>query len=393
MMRAALALLVGLLLVFQIVRTAMVASFAEDQPARAATLWPAHPDVIFSAGLRKAGDLALAGKPVDRRIVRPMLEAAVKAPLAPEPFLVRGVEAQLRGDLTGAARSFQEARRRDPRSIAAHYFLADLYLKTGQTREGLEEISSLARLIPQSRSQIAPYLAAYARNPRSAGEVRRLLRRHTAMQPELFNQLATDASNADLILYLWDGKAASDHRPWQEKLVTSLVGGGRYRRAHRLWARFASQPVRPALLTDPGFGLRNLPPPFGWTLLSDSGGLAEPDGRGGLRLLHYGRDDRTLASQTLLLPAGRYRLGMRINGQSPASSSLAWRVSCLPARKPILTLGLGPGRGGDSRAASFVVPPSGCGAQQLQLIATAPEFPEQAELSIGDLRIDREGGR
>ena len=97
-----------------------------------------------------------------------MLSASAKAPLAPEPFLVRGVQAQLSGEQQLALRSFLAARQRNPRGIAARYFLADHYLKVGETGPGLNEISALARLVPQSLPTVAPYLAAYAKTPSAA---------------------------------------------------------------------------------------------------------------------------------------------------------------------------------------------------------------------------------
>src|SRR5438445_6063984 len=91
-------------------------------------------------------------------------DAAIKAPLAPEPFLVRGVQTELNGNSNVAAQAFAAAERRDPRSVPARYFLADIFYRAGDPRRTLDQIGALARLTPNGPETIAPYLAAYAKN-------------------------------------------------------------------------------------------------------------------------------------------------------------------------------------------------------------------------------------
>ena len=181
-------------------------------------MWSSHPSVILATGLDEVGRTAATGKPVDKVLVEGLLAVAVKAPLAPEPFLVRGVEAQLVGNEALAARAFLEARHRDPRSVAARYFLADHYLRTGETRQGLSEISALTGLVPQSLDGIAPYLAAYARSPGGAPEVKAMLGGHPELEPLLLNVLAADPGNNKLTLYLWSGHDGEIARGWQEQI-------------------------------------------------------------------------------------------------------------------------------------------------------------------------------
>jgi hypothetical protein len=167
---------IALFVAFQVVRVAGVQSFSGQEPSRMASIWPGHPAVILESGLAKVGAMAAAGKPVDPPLLHQLLAASAKAPLAPEPFLVRGVEAQLAGDQSTALRAFLAARHRNPRTIAARYFLADHYLRAGQTGPGLAEISALARLVPQSLPSVAPFLAAYARSPGAAAQVKAMVR-------------------------------------------------------------------------------------------------------------------------------------------------------------------------------------------------------------------------
>jgi hypothetical protein len=369
------------------VRVAVVQ--ANPSSPLASAIWPGHPTVIFASGLAEIGNAAVARKPVAKSEVNRLIAAAAKAPLAPEPFLVRGVEAQIGGDERLAGGVFGEARRRDPRSMAARYFLADHYLRTGQTRRGLGEISALTRIVPESLDGVAPYLASYARSPGGAEEVRRMLRRQPRLEPVLLNTLAADARDAKLVLRLWSGRGGDEARPWQQRLLNSLVEAGRYAEAEAAWRKFGG-----AAKSD-GQDLADFSsmilPPFGWSLASGPAGVAEPDDGGRLRILYYGRDNLALASRLLMLKPGRYRLSMRVSNASPGADSLAWVVRCLPSSSQIATVGL-QGANKGVLTGSWDVPPTGCDAQWLELIGRAPDFPQQAEATISEFRLGRGGG-
>ena len=124
---------IALLVAVQVVRNAAVDALAPMDPAAAAKLWANHPSVEISAGLAQIGSDARQRKPIDPGTFRMIDDAAVKAPLAPEPFLVRGVQAQTGGDAEAAHRAFVAAQTRDPRSLPAAYFLADYYFRVFNT--------------------------------------------------------------------------------------------------------------------------------------------------------------------------------------------------------------------------------------------------------------------
>ena len=390
--RAVIVVALALLAAAAVIRAAFASAYASRNPTLAAAAWRGHPSVIFAAGLDEVGRAAAAGQPVDKATIDRLLAASRKDPLAPEPFLVRGVDAQVAGNQALAERAFIEARNRNPRSIPAHYFLADLYLKTGQIRRGLGEISTLTRLLPQSLGGIAPHLAAFARSPGGAAEAKAMLHEHPELEPLLLDTLALDASNDRLMLYLWSGRGGEGARGWQERLLNSLVAAGNYDQARAAWIRFSPAPSQRGELVDPGFAAQSLPP-FGWVFASGAGGVAEPEGRDRLHILYYGRDDLVLASQLLMLKPGSYRLSMRVGRASSTAKSLAWTVRCLPSSNEIVAIGLaGAGQGG-ALTATFAVPPSGCTAQRLELAGTAPELPEQSDVTIAGLRLERAAGR
>lgn len=384
-MRWLAAILVGLFLSFLVLREALVTAYAGRDPARAAMLWPSHPSVALESGLAQIGEAAAAGRPPDPALVERLLAISAKAPLAPEPFLVRGVQARVAGDEAGAGRAFLAARERNPRLVAARYFLADHYLRTGDTVDGLAEIAALARLVPGSLSQVAPHLASYARTPGVAPQVKALVRENPELETALLITLAGDARDSELALYLWSGRTAQGSKQWQERMLQSLVKSGRFFEAAAAWSRFSGGLA--AGQVDPDFRTDRLAP-FGWILASDASGVAEPQGQGRIHLLYYGREDKVLAGQLLMLEPGRYRLSMRVSGATPTAESLAWTIRCLPSAAELASLPLDQ-RGG-ALSASFAVPAAGCRAQRLELRGTAPEFAEQAEATIANLRLEGE---
>ena len=334
--------------------------------------------------------MAAASRPIDPALIRKLVATSAKAPLAPEPFLVRGVEAQLAGDEALALRSFLAARQRNPRAMAARYFLADLYLKGAQTGPGLAEISALARLVPQSLENVAPYLAAYARSPGAAPKIKAMLKGQPQLETVLLNALAGDAANVRLIHYLWDGRGGEGAKPWQSRLLYALVEAGRYAEAREAWLRYSNISVEKDRRSNSDFTTEALAP-FGWSLASGPAGVAEPEGADRLHVLFYGRDNLVLASQLLTLPPGQYRLSMQVGATSPASSkNLAWTIRCLPSATEAGSLRL---EGVGAVAKSFAVPALGCGAQKLELAGTAPEFAEQSDIMISQFRLEPEQAR
>ena len=380
-----------------VVWNAFVAAFAETQAGRAAGLWASHPSVALSAGLAHIGELAATGRPVDAGVTDPVIGIARDAPLAAEPFLVRGVELRLAGDEAAAGIAFVEARRRDPRSIASRFFLADHHLRTGAVGSGLEEVAALTRLVPGGAARIAPVLAGYALTPGAAGQVRTMLRRHPELEPALLARLARDPRNVELVLSLASNRAGPDGKPpiWQARLVQALVTSGQYARAYDQWSRFMGVPTsgpRRPLLFDPRFERGDAVAPFGWTLASGKGGLVEPD-NGGLHVIYYGRDNIDLASQLLLLAPGKHELAMKVANGGEEASALAWTLTCLPSKKVILSVDLARSTAARGAGQAFEVPGSGCAAQRLKLSGKTPDYPQTVDLTLSGLTLTRGGAR
>lgn len=379
--------LVALLVAVQLVRMAAVRVLAEGRPADASRLWSAHPDVELASGLTAIAVATRERKPVDPRALDLILDAARKEPLAPEPFLVRGVQAQLSGDDRLAEQAFLAAKWRDGRSLPARYFLADLYFRRGDSVRGLPEIGALARLAPNGVKSLAPYVATYAKNRSAWPQLKALFRSSPKLEESTLTALSSDAGNAETVLALASSGRTSPSSPWLAPLIDSLVKAGQLAKARQVWARVAQ--VRLAsdtLLYDPGFTEAAAPPPFNWVLTSSTIGLAERLRGGGLHVIFYGQEDGALASQLLVLAPGRYRLTTTSSGRPTNGNALHWALTCVGTKGPFASIPLTAAIAG---AWSFVVPP-GCAGPRLELSGSAPDIPSQSEATIRSVSLARE---
>ena len=336
--------------------------------------------------MEQIGRAAASRRSPDPAIIGSVIAAARWAPLAPQPFLVRGVGAQVAGDLDLAERAFREAEIRAPREPAPHYFLAQHYILTNRPELGLREIAVLANLVPQGIPSLAPFLADYAKTPGAVPHLKGLFRRQPAIGEAVLSTLASDAANADLVLALAEAQTGGAAPPWTPRLLEALVAANEFGRAQRIWSAVTGLSVGGGIF-DPGFRGSSAPPPFNWSFATGAAGLAEP-AAGGLHIIYYGRESAAMASQLLVLASGDYGLGMRIAGGGPGLGALRWSLTCLPSRARILDLPLDRGKDG-VLAGSFRVPANGCAAQRLELAGTAPEVARQADVTITGLRLTR----
>lgn len=339
--------------------------------------------------MQEVGEAAAeGGSPGEATFLR-LRAVATSNPLRTEPFLVEGALAERAGDYDRANKLLAEARARDPRSAAARYLYADTAVRQGKVVEALKEMAVLSRLVPGTSVELVPALAQFAQSPGSHEKLASILAQNPQLKTPVLNALSANPQNAELVTAL-AGPTPNDPgaRAWQSRLLNGLVAQGHYQRAYGLWRRFAQLPREAAvpLLFNGSFRELPAPPPFNWDFNLSDAGIAEP-GKGNLRVLFYGRQDATLATQLLLLPPGAYRL------QSPIMSrveptALSWVLTCAGGKVSLLQLPLN--RSG-SQQGTFTVPETGCRAQQLQLNGKMEESPQDIDVEIGPLQIERLG--
>ena len=336
---------------------------------------------------------AAAGVNPPKATLEKIKQLARESPLSAEPFLVAGALAEKRGALEPAGQLYQEAVRRDPRSLAAHYLLADLDLRTGQTEGGIRELAELSRLAPATSVQLVPAVAKFSHSPGAADQVRRMFRSNPALEEPVLSVLAQDPANAEFILSVATRtpERSGPSPAWREILLDGMIAKGQYTQAFAIWSRLTgSSSTNGTGLFNPAFRPSNDPPPFNWSFSATDAGVAEPE-NGSLRVLFYGRDNTSLAKQIMLLPAGRYRLAMPVTANSGDPHAIGWSIECLPAKTGILQLPLSRIRGSEMVAAEFEVPAQGCEAQQIELDGVSEESPATVDLQIGPLTLQRMG--
>jgi tetratricopeptide (TPR) repeat protein len=383
--RRLLVVAIALLVAAQVVRNSAVAALAELHPQSAASFWPGHPSVELSLGLAQIGLASRERKPVDPAAFAMIDDAARKAPLSPEPFLVHGVAGSLAGDADAAKRDFQAAQWRDPRSMPAAYFLAEHYLRSGQALDGLRQTALAARLSPGGQSSVAPFVALYAQTASNWLQIRALFQSNPTIEDGVLEALARDPDNAEAVLALADAQHRSADSQWLRNLMQSLVAAGDYRRAHAIWATIAK--VEPAtLLYDPDFTAGQAPPPFNWALAASGVGLAERQPGNRLHAIFYGQQDGVLASQLLLLPAGSYRLSMALDTGAQHPELLGWSVRCDKSPMPLAMTSVQAA----ARGWTFTIP-ANCAAQWLELSGRSADIAQQADVTIGRLSLARAG--
>jgi hypothetical protein len=311
----------------------------------------------------------------------------VKAPLAPEPFLVRGVQAQVEGDMEAARRAFAAAQWRDPRSMPAAYFLAAHYCRTGKTFEGLQQTVVLARLSPGGPGAAAPFIAAYARDRSNWPLMRELFRTQGWLEGGVLAKLAEDSRNADAILALADAEHRKPDSGWLRPLLSNLVASGDYTRARAIWSTIGGGHAGDALIFDSGFSEPDPPPPFNWSLASSTVGLAERESGGRLHVIFYGNEDGVLAGQLLLLPPGGYRLQMQIVGSPLHPESLRWSIRCDKKDLPVAAASIDQ----VARTGWAFQVPADCPAQRLELSGRSGDIAQQSEATITGLDLVRAG--
>lgn len=385
-LRAVFSLVAVLLLGVQVVRNAVVLKLAETRPAEAAQLWSRHPAVEISEAMTEIARAARDRHPAPDSAFATMADAAAKDPLASEPFLVRGVRAELTGDGAAAQRAFQAAQWRDPRSLPAAYFLADRYFRLGDAGRGLREIAALSRIAPSGRATVAPYIAAYAASPVNWPMLRQLFQSNPDLAASALAVLARNPASAPAVLALADRRQKLADAPWLPSLLNSLIQSGKYGQARAVWERANGARVQPGeLLHDAAFTDRSSVPPFNWELTSSTVGFAERQPGGRLHVIFYGQEDGFLASELLMLPSGSYRLSMRLIGDRAQSRALSWSLWCDKGTEPLTSATV------DALAAHALVfqVPSGCPAQWLKLGGASSDIPQQIDVTISGLRLEK----
>jgi hypothetical protein len=377
---------VGILMGLEVARVATANGSAEGDPEFAADLAPFSPPALVSSAMAEVGRAAANGQRVDSATLEKLKNAAAGAPLQLEPFLVHAAIAERKGNLVTAESLLEIARSRDPRSTAALYLLADVRLREGKIVQGLRQLALLSRIMPATSVQLVPALADFARAPGAEQTLAAILRTNPELRRPLLNSLSTDSANADLALALAGPELRSPEpgsQAWKSRLLRGLVQRGETDHAYAMWRKFAGLPSGfSALLFNGDFRTLAAPPPFNWTYISGSAGIAE-SANGKLRVLFYGNTEQTLASQVLLLNPGAYWFQAQVSGNL-VPGGLSWTLTCSRGGPPIMDASLSL----SSPDVRFEVP-ADCPSQTLRLIGHLQDMPQDSDVQVGPVRLEK----
>ncbi|GEM_PF-6899839 len=162
--------------------------------------------------------------------------------------------------------------------------------------------------------------------------------------------------------------------------VDRLIELGEYRRARTVWAKAFAIPANRLAVApyDGNFALaaaRAVDTPlsqFEWVVNPDLVGAVTFGGDAGGSALTIPSDvaaGTAVISQLVMLPAGQHALSARLGSGSNAGSA-AWTVTCLPSKQE-LPRRLPRGTDDELSAVAFEVPTVGCAAQRIALTARA----------------------
>lgn len=373
------------LLALQSVRSAWVMAAGETRPDLAGRVWPGHPAVLFTSAFAGIGTAARAGGPPSAELLRKVEQGAVGAPLAVEPLLVAATARLAGGDLAGGERLLRATIRRDPRSPAAQFLLADLMLRQNRLAEAMDALQALDRRLGEVSTGFAPAIAQYLREPGAVQRMAPILRRNPPLRQAVMSELAGKDDSTLLLLALVRPGDAKE--PWFSPAIERLSGKSEVAAVRILLGRVGDTKASGGLSAWPGAAGGG---PFGWRFPVSTGGAVEAVAGGPLRLVFYGREDSLLAEHLLLLRPGRYRLAQRLGG-TVSNGTFEWRLICLGKDVPppvILPL-----PSGENRLPIAV--PGGCEAQKLQLFGRAGDFPQSVTAELSGVSLDplRDGAR
>ncbi len=376
------------LLAAQITRLSFASDLAGRDAGRAFDLAPAIPDALSGLAMAEIGMAAAVGASPTDITMRRLQSLSAVSPLRTEPYLVKAALAVRANDLSEAEALLIRARSLDPRSAAARYLLADVWLRQNQVARALGEMAALTRIMPGITLQLVPSLAQYARSPGAEQQLRTILRANPNLRNPLLAALSADPDNAELVITLAGPELRSTDPAalaWKSRLVKGLVSQGTYREARQLWTAFVGPPAgRQDLVFNGEFRKLDTPEPFGWIYRSGAAGLAEPQ-NGSLRVLYYGRDNTTLATQLLLLTPGEYTFTSPVNGTAQPAA-LEWIISCGAAGKHLMELDITAKPPADRFTVS-----AGCPSQRLELVGVGTDSPKESDVQLGPIQITRIG--
>lgn len=369
--------------------------------------------VTSAEGLAAEAQAILARPATPRSLRRSELlarEALSKQPVNVTAWRDLGLIAAAGNNAPRAEHFFEYAEHLSRRDLPTQLWLIEDCVRRGDISGALQHYDRALRTSPRTSQLLIPVLVEAAQKPPITRRLGDLLAARPPWWPAFFGQFVaavrSPVSLASLAARLRLNPANAGEHDLLKGTIVRLDQLGAYREAYALY-RVATPgaPEQPAPIRNGNFEAADALPPFDWSL-ADGVGLAatrepRPSGKNiALHLVADGSRSGEVARQTLLLPAGSYKLSVVAGDVSAASKvNPTLQLQCSspldgPAQA-LLELRFPDAPSAGTRFQRTFKVPTNCRSQLLVISVEATSLDDSAEPTdppwIDDLTIERAG--
>ena len=324
---------------------------------------------------------------------------ATTAPLSALPFYVLGTNAQVREPAAAVAAALE----RDPRFRPGYSWQAESAARAGDIATATRALIRLATLSPRE-SRYWPAIVQLTADPAARAFIKQELARGAIWRDGYLAQLGASSVDRSVVFEMlqFSGRRADaaivppePGRPDDRgAFIAAMVARKDYERAYLAWVQWlpAASQAGVGNVFDSSFKGLSALPPFTWALVNGVGGATAIDPASGMTLDYSGTDGATLAQQTLLLGAGRYRIVTQARFDATAGDGatppLVWTLTCIADAHVLSELAV-PLEGASKRVGgtAFAVA-DGCPAQTLALRVNPADFAKRISGSIRSVTVE-----
>lgn len=314
-------------------------------------------------------------------------------PTAVEAVTALGLQAQMRGDIAGARRSFAYAQRLSRRDLRTQLWAIEDAVARGDIPQALHHYDIALRTSTSATDLLFPVLSTAAADPTIRASLVATLAQRPTWQPAFVVYVASkgiDPRTAAILFTDLHRARVSVPQDATASLVNSLIATGAFDEAWRFYATIRTGVDR-SRLRDPSFsGTLTTPTLFDWITFNDAGLSAsiQPGPNGIFDFSAASGTSGTLLQQMQVLPPGKYILHGHSIGIDQIERSLPyWSISCQNGQEIGRVIIPSSKEKKVSFSGQFSVM-GGCPIQKLTLIARSSDAVSGLTGQIDDVYID-----
>lgn len=380
-------LILLLVLAWRVLSLGMADAQSRNEPEQALQWRASHSVALFLLAEKQAKNASSQDE------ARKNALAALSAyPFEGRAYRVLGQLAEAQNESGKALQFFQKAAYYSPRDLESRAWLLNHSLQNGRADAAVLHLDILLRIQIDLLPQLVPTIAGLAVNPGSQNALIDCFRKQPAWRIRAINALVSQDGAAERYAVFFnrlantkEGMSASEQQAW----LSALNRGRQWPLAYLNWATQLSLEQQGELgnLFNGSFEHEPLGGEFDWQFDHIPGATIDRvfrDGVLGDKALRISFADRRVpfnsVRQTLVLPAGRYRMsGQAYLEDLRTDLGLVWSVRCIQAATDLATST--PWKGDNKVwlpfSMDFEVPTSECPAQSLLLKLPARVESEQ----------------